>query len=127
VPTGVDDGRHDNLKQRVEARDRVLGSVCLGERGEIADVDEHHRHLAALPGEHIVTLLKQPCGEGRVDVGSERRVKSLPLSQPGLHAIERRRERAEIVVLNHRQALAVIAERNTFGSFGKIAKRLQGR
>ena len=30
----------------------------FGERGEVADVDEHHRHLAALTGEHIVTLLQ---------------------------------------------------------------------
>ena len=58
VPTGVDDGRHHDLEQRVEAGDGVLGGVRLGERGEVADVDEHHRHLAALTGEHVVTLLE---------------------------------------------------------------------
>ena len=74
-----------------------------------------------------VALLEQPRRKHRIDVGAERPLKSLPLSQSGLHTVERRRERAEIIVLNHRQALAVIAERNTFGSFGEIAKRLQGR
>ena len=48
VPTGIDDGGHDDLEQRVEPGDGVLGGVGLGERGEVADVDEHHRHLAAL-------------------------------------------------------------------------------
>jgi hypothetical protein len=64
---------------------------------------------------------------GRVDVGAERGVKSLPLSQSRLHAVERRRERAEVIVLNHRQPLAVVTGRNTFGSFGKVANGLQGR
>ena len=127
MPTGVDDGRHHDLEQRVEAGDRVLGGVGLGERGEVADVDEHHRHLAALTGEHVVTLLKQPRRQGRVDVGAERRLKSLPLSQTRLHAVERRRQRTEVIVLNHRQALAVVAGRNTFSCFGKIANGLQGR
>ena len=66
VPTSINDGRYDNLKQGVEAGDRVLGGVGLRERGEVADVDEHHRHLAALTGEDIVTLIKQP----RCQVGS---------------------------------------------------------
>ena len=88
--------------KRVEPGDGVLGGVGLGERGEVADVDEHHRHLAALPGEDIVTLLKQSRRQDWVDVGPERRLKSLPLSQSRLHAVERRRQRAEIVVLNHR-------------------------
>jgi hypothetical protein len=79
VPSGVDDGGHDDLEQGVEARDGVLGGVGLGERGEVADVDEHHGHLAALTGEDVVTLLEQPRREGWVDVGPERRLKSLPL------------------------------------------------
>jgi hypothetical protein len=58
MATGLDDRRHDDLEQGVEACDGVLGGVRLGKRGEIADVDEHHRHLAALTGEHVVTLLE---------------------------------------------------------------------
>ena len=58
VPTGVDHGRHDDLEQGVEPGDGVLGGVRLGERGEVTDVDEHHRHLAALAGEHVVALLQ---------------------------------------------------------------------
>ena len=127
VPTGVYDGRYDDLEQGIEAGDRVLGGIRLGERGEIADVDEHHRHLAALTGEHVVTLLEQPRRQGRVDIGPERRLKSLPLSQTRLHAVKRRRQRAEVIVLNHRQALAVVAGRNTFSSFGEVANRAQGR
>ena len=125
MPTGVDDGRHDDLEQGVEARNRVLGGVRLGERGEVADIDEHHGHLAALTGEDVITLLEQPRREGWVDVGAERRLKSLPLSQTGLHAVERRRQRAEVIVLNHRQALAVVAGRNTFSSFREVANGLQ--
>ena len=127
VPTGVDDGRHHDLEQGVEPGDGVLGGVRLGERGEVADVDEHHRHLAALTGEHVVTLLEQPRRQGGVDVGAERRLKSLPLSQTRLHAVERRRQRTEVIVLNHRQALAVVAGRNTFGSFGEVANGSQRR
>jgi hypothetical protein len=89
VPTGVDDGRHDDLEQGVEASDRVLGGVRLGERGEVANVDKHHCHLAALTGEDIVSLLQQARRQGWVDVGPERRLKSLPLSQTRLHAVER--------------------------------------
>src|ERR1700751_937347 len=112
MPTGIHDGGHDDLEQGVEAGDGVLGGVGFGERGEVTDVDEHHGHLAALPGEYLITLFKKPRRQGWVDVGAERRLKSLPLSQTGLHAIERRRQRTEVIVLNHRQALAVVASRN---------------
>src|SRR5262245_56566331 len=47
VPSGVDEAWHDVLEQRVEPGDGVLGGVRLGERGEVADVGEPHRHLAA--------------------------------------------------------------------------------
>jgi len=83
---------------------RVLGGVRLGERSEVANVDEHHGHLAALAGKDIITLLQQTCREGWIDVGAECRLKSLPLSQSRLHAVERRRQRTEVIVLNHRQA-----------------------
>jgi hypothetical protein len=68
MPTGVYDSRHHDLEQGVEAGDGVLGGVRVCERGELAHVDEHHRHLAALTGEHIITLFKQARCEGRVDV-----------------------------------------------------------
>src|SRR4051812_1680024 len=38
VPTGIDDGRHDDLEKSVETGNDVLGGVRLGERGEVADV-----------------------------------------------------------------------------------------
>ena len=74
-----------------------------------------------------VALLEQPRRKHRIDVGAERPLKSLPLRQSGLHTVERCRERAEIVVLNHRQTAAVVARRDPFGAFGKIVNRLQGR
>ena len=101
--------------------------VRLGERGEVADVDEHHRHLAALTGEDIVTLLKQPRRQGWVNIRPERRLKSLPLRQTRLHPIERSRQRTEIIVLNHWQTPAVIAGRHTLRSFGQIANGPQRR
>ena len=58
VPSCVDDGRHDDLEQSVEAGDGVLGGVCLGERGEVADVNKHHRQLSALSSEDVITLLE---------------------------------------------------------------------
>jgi hypothetical protein len=51
----------------------------------------------------------------------------LPLSQTRLHAVERRRQRTEVVVLNHRQPLTVVASRNTLGSLGEVANGFQGR
>jgi hypothetical protein len=60
----------------------------LASANGVTDVNEHHGHLAALTGEDVVTLVEQPRREGRVDVGPERRLKSLPLSQTGLHAVE---------------------------------------
>jgi len=125
VPTGVHDGRHHDLEQRVEAGDGVLGGVGLGEWGEVADVDEHHRDLAALTGEDIFPLLKQPRRQGWVDVGAERHLKSLPLSQTRLHAVKRTSERTEVIVLNHWQALAVVTGCNSFGCSGKVANGLQ--
>ncbi len=47
----------------------------------------HHRHLAALPREHVITLLQQPRRERLVDISAESRLKSLPLSQTRLHAV----------------------------------------
>ncbi len=126
VPAGFHDGRHNDLEKSVEARDGVLRSVCLGEGGEVADVDEHHRDIAALTRENVATLLEQSRRQGRVDVSSESGLKSLPLSQTGLHAVKRRRQRAQVIVLNHGQTLAVITGRNTFRAFGKIANRSKG-
>ena len=126
MPTGLDDGRHDDFEKGVEAGHGVLGSVGLSERGELPDVDEHHGHVAALTGEHVITLFEQPRRQSWVDVGAERGLKPLPLSQTGLHAVERRRQRAEVVVLNYRQAVAVVARRYAFRSFGEVANGLQG-
>ena len=58
VSTRLDDGGHHDVEQRVEPRHRVLSSIRLRERREVADVDEHHRHLATLTGEHVVALLQ---------------------------------------------------------------------
>jgi uncharacterized protein DUF3631 len=107
MPTGIHNSGHHNLEQGVEPGNGVLGGVCLGERGEVADVDEHHRHFSALPGKYIVTLLEQPRREGWIDVGPKGRLKSLPLSQTRLHPVERRRQRAKVIVLNHGQSAAV--------------------
>src|SRR3954466_5853108 len=121
MPTDVDDRRHHDLEQGVEAGDGVLGGVDFGERGEVADIHEHHAHLAALTGEDVVALLEQPRRQTWVDVSTERRLKSLPLSQTRLHTVERGRQRTEVIVLHHRQALAVVACRHTLGSFSEIA------
>jgi hypothetical protein len=121
MPTSVHDGRHHDLEQGVESGDGVLGGVRFRERSEVADIDEHHRHLAALTGEDVITLLEQPRRKGRVDVGAECRLKSLPLSQSGLHAVERGRQRAEVIVLYHRQTPAVVTRRNAFSSLCEVA------
>ena len=71
VSAGVDDGGHDDVEQRVEAGHRVLRGVRLGERREVANVDEHHGDLAAFTREDVVTLLQQSRREGWVDVASE--------------------------------------------------------
>ena len=91
MPTGIHHGRHHYLEQRVEPSHDILGGVRFGERREIADIDECHRHLASLTGEHVVTLFDQARGQGGIDVGAERRLQSLPLSQTRLHAVEGRR------------------------------------
>ena len=93
VPTGVDDSRHHDLEQRVEAGDRVLGGISLD------DITVTSRRS---PVKTSSPCSKQPRRQNWVDVGPERRLKSLPLSQSRLHAVERRRQRTEIVVLNHR-------------------------
>ena len=105
----------------------ILGGVRLGERREVANIDEHHRHLTTLAGEHVITLLKQLRRESGVDVGAEGGLKSLPLSQTRLHAVERRRQRTEVIILNYRQPLAVVASCNSFSSLGEVAKGSQRR
>jgi hypothetical protein len=42
-----------------------------------------------------------------------------------LHAVERRGQCAKVVVLNNRQALAIVRCRNTFGAFGEVANWLR--
>ena len=127
MPTGIDDGGHHDLKQGVESGHDILGRVGFGEGGEVADVDEHHCHFATLAGEDIVTLFEELRREDGVDVGAEGGLKSLPLSQTRLHAVERRRQRAEVIILNYRQPLAVVASCNSFSSLGEVAKRSQRR
>src|SRR3954462_4701504 len=80
MPTDVDDRRHHDLEQGVEAGDGVLSGVRFRERGEVADIHEHHAHLAALTGEDVVALLEQTRRQTWVDVCAERRLKSLSLS-----------------------------------------------
>lgn len=46
VPAGIDNGGHDDLKQRVEARHRVLGRTRLGEWRELATLPT----LPSIPG-----------------------------------------------------------------------------
>ncbi|CDM76606.1 hypothetical protein MMARE11_24590 [Mycobacterium marinum E11] len=88
---------------------------------------KHHGDFAAFTGEHIVTLLEQSGRQSWINVRAERGVKSSPLSQTGLHAVERGGQHTEVIILNHGQALAVVTDRNTFGAFGKVANRLEGR
>src|SRR5262249_12064669 len=74
---------------------------------------------------NIIPLLKQPRRQGRIDVSPKSRLQSLPLSQTRLHPVERRRQRAEVVILHHRQALTEITGRNTLSSCREIANGLQ--
>lgn len=127
MSTGIDHGGHHDLEQRIQPSDGVLSRVRFGVRGEVTNVDEHHRHLAPLTGEHIVTLLKQPRRQERVDVRPECRLKSLPFSQTRLHAVEGGRQCTQVVVLDYRQALTVVAGRNAFGALGQVADRSQER
>jgi hypothetical protein len=50
-------------------------------------------------------------------------VESLAFGQPGLHAVERCGQGAEVIVLHHRQALGVVAGRDAFGSLGQVSDR----
>ncbi len=57
MAAGVDDRGYHYLEQGVEPGYGVLGTVRLGEWGEVTNVDEHYCDLATLTGEDIVTLL----------------------------------------------------------------------
>src|SRR4029078_5917802 len=118
MPTGINNRRHHDVEKRVEPRDGLLGGIRLGERGEVADVDEHHRHLAALTCEHVVTLLEQAPRQGWVDIGAERGLKTWPLGQSGMHSVEGRCQLPKVIVLVDWQALAVISGLYSFGSCG---------
>ncbi len=52
-------GRHHDLEQRVEPR-TTSSAALASANGVIPDIDKHHGHLAALTGEHVVTLFEQP-------------------------------------------------------------------
>ena len=123
MPTGIHHRRHHNLEHRIEPGHRVLSSIGLRERREITDIDKQHRHLTALTGEDIVTLLQQPRRQPRIDIRAERRLKTLPLSQTRLHPIERRRQRPQIIILNHRQPPTVITSPNPLSPLGKVPNR----
>jgi len=99
----------------------------FGEGGEVADVDEHHRDFTPFAGEDIVALLEKLRRQSRIDVGAERGVQASPLGQSGLHAVERGGQRTEIIILDHRQALAVVTGRHTHRAFGEVANGTQGR
>jgi hypothetical protein len=51
----------------------------------------------------------------------------LPLSQTGLHAVERGHQYAEVIVLDHRQALAVVAGPDPHSRSGEVANGPEGR
>src|SRR6478735_7901565 len=91
----------------VSEKDCVAGGLgeLLDARGDVdrvADQGELEFACAADgPGDH------QPGVDPYTD----------PKLTVGLHAVERGRQRTEVVVLNYRQALVVVTGRHTFGCF----------
>src|SRR3954454_15265711 len=100
-----------HLRRRLQARrsrtvvvagDQVLGGVASAKGGGVVRVDRTRSPCGAPWNTSSPAGAVAP--RGRADVNPERRLKSLPLSQSGLHVVERHRQRFEVVLMKHRQA-----------------------
>ncbi len=87
MPTGIDHRRHHDLEERVEPGNGVLSAAGPRRTARKSRMSTNiTAHVPTLPGEHVVTLLEQPRRQSRIDIGPERRLKPLLLSQTRLHA-----------------------------------------
>jgi len=76
-------------------RDHLGCGRALGEAGEVADVEEHHRYLDLLAGERGPFAQDVLC-DLLVDIGPERFADPLALREPLRHAIESRLQQADL-------------------------------
>ena len=79
------------------------------ERGEVADVEEHHRDLALLALDQLAALLEHALRHVGVDVGAERLAQRLALGEPLHHLVEAPRELAHLVAGGDRDARVEVA------------------
>ncbi len=95
------DHRHDVFPEPVHGRDHLGGAPALGETGEVADVDEHQRHLKLFARERG-PLPQDVFGDLGIDVGAEGLADPLALPESGDHAVEAGLQEADLAaVVDH--------------------------
>ena len=87
MPAVLVDQRNDPLEQPVERRDDVGRVQLFGERGEAADVDEHHRHLDFLARQRCART-QDVVGDVTVDVGAEHIADAFAFGKTRGHGVE---------------------------------------
>ena len=103
VPAVMGEQRDDVVVEAVELGDHVPRARALGERREVADVEEQDGDLDLLALE-VHALLEHAVGERGVDEGAERLAQALALLQARDHPVERRRQAARLVAADDRDA-----------------------
>ena len=76
-----------NLNRRVYGGIGMV-SRSFGAPNTASAPSPRNRYLAALTSEHVVALFEQPSRECGIDLSAKCALKSLPLSQTRLHAVE---------------------------------------
>ena len=126
MPAVAEEHRNDQIPELVEHRDDLARAGALGERGEVANVEEQDRDLDLLPLQ-IGSLSQHPVGERGVDVGAEGLAQPLALVEPLDHRVEGLGQLAGLVGGHDRHAGGEITRAHLLGGLLQVAHRAAQR
>ena len=126
LPAMALEDRHDELEEVVQVGDRLARRRALRERREVADVDEHDRHLHVLALEQLA-LRHHALGDARRDVAPERRPQPLAFLEAREHLVERARELADLVARRDEHARGEVTALHALDGVDQLTHRSHHR
>ncbi len=125
-PPVAEQRRDDELPETAQHRHHLCRLGALGERGEVADVEEQDGDLDLLADE-IGALAQHALGKPGVDVGAERFAELLAFVESNDHRVERLRQASGLVCRDDRDARRVVAGAHLLGRVLKLVQRAPKR